>query len=128
MAALRASARPVVGEGRLIAIHQPHLYSRTRIFCREFAEALEAGADHTIVLSVCGAREDPEPGVTGELVSEKFHDQSRVAYIDDWQRAADYVAEIARPGDVFITMSCGDVYRIIPQVTQALTDRFDPAR
>ena len=128
VAALLASARPVVGEGRLIAIHQPHLYSRTRIFCREFAEALEAGADHTIVLSVCGAREDPEPGVTGELVSEKFHDQSRVAYIDDWQRAADYVAEIARPGDVFITMSCGDVYRIIPQVTQALTDRFDPAR
>ncbi len=125
VAALLDSARAVVGEGRLIAIHQPHLFSRTSLFHREFAEALERGADHTVVLEVDGAREDPVPGVTGELVSADFADSSRVAYIDDWQRAADYLADMARPGDVMVTMSCGTVYRIIPQVVEALRGRFE---
>lgn len=126
VAALLDSARAVVGDGRLIAIHQPHLFSRTQMFHREFAEALERGADYTVVLSVDGAREDPVAGVTGALVSDDFVEPARVKYIDDWQRAADYLAEIARPGDVMITMSCGTVYQIIPQVVAALRDRFEP--
>lgn len=127
VAALLDSARAVVGEeGRLIAIHQPHLYSRTQLFHREFAEVLEAGADHTVVIAVDGAREDPVEGVTGALVADDFADQSRVAYRPDWQDAADYLAEIARPGDVMVTMSCGSVYRMIPQVVAALRDRFEP--
>lgn len=125
VAALLDSARAVVGEGRLIAIHQPHLFSRTSLFHREFAEVLERGADHTVVLEVDGAREDPVVGVTGELVSNDFADSSKVAYVDDWQRAADYLAEFAKPGDVMITMSCGTVYRIIPQVVDALRERFE---
>ena len=127
VAALLDSARAVVGDGRLIAIHQPHLFSRTSLFHREFAEVLEAGADHTVVLAVDGAREDPVEGVTGALVADDFADPSKVAYIDDWQRAADYLAEIARPGDVMITMSCGTVYQIIPQVVDALRGRFGAA-
>ncbi len=123
--ALLDSARAVVGEGRLIAIHQPHLYSRTSLFHREFARVLESGADHTVVLAVDGAREDPVPGVTGALVSEDFADRSRVRYIDDWARAAEYLAEIAQPGDVMITMSCGTVYQIIPQLVAALQERFE---
>ncbi len=125
VAALLDSARAVVGEGRLIAIHQPHLFSRTSMFHKEFAEVLERGADHTVVLEVDGAREDPVEGVTGALVSNDFADSSRVAYVDDWQRAADYLAQYARPGDVMITMSCGTVYRIIPQVVEALRGRFE---
>ncbi len=125
VAALLDSARAVVDEGRLIAIHQPHLFSRTSMFHREFAQVLEQGADHTVVLEVDGAREDPVAGVTGELVSNDFADASKVAYVDDWQRAADYLAEFARPGDVMITMSCGTVYRIIPQVVEALRGRFE---
>lgn len=125
VAALLDSARAVVGEGRLIAIHQPHLFSRTSLFHREFAEVLEAGADYTVVLAVDGAREDPVEGVTGELVSNDFGDPSRVAYRPEWQSAADHLAEIARPGDVMVTMSCGTVYQIIPQVVEALRGRFE---
>jgi UDP-N-acetylmuramate--alanine ligase len=125
VAALLDAARAVVGDGRLVAVHQPHLYSRTQHFHKEFADVLERGADHTVVLAVDGAREDPVDGVTGELVSRDFHDPSRVAYIDDWQQAADYLARIARPGDVMVTMSCGTVYQIIPQVVQALRARFE---
>lgn len=118
--ALLTSARTVADGGRIIAVHQPHLYSRTRIFAAEFADALESLADHTVVLAVCGAREDPEPGVTGELVSEKFTDASKVRYVDEWQAAAEYIAEVAQPGDMVITMGCGDVYRMIPQIISAL--------
>ncbi|MBG6058347.1 UDP-N-acetylmuramate--alanine ligase [Cryobacterium sp. MP_M5] len=120
VAAALAAARTVVGTGRIIAVHQPHLYSRTRLFAREFADTLEKFADQTVVLGVYGAREDPEPGVTGALVSEKFHDPSHVAYVPDWQEAADYVASIARDGDFVVTLGCGDVYRIVPQLLGSL--------
>ncbi|WP_104139139.1 UDP-N-acetylmuramate--L-alanine ligase [Cryobacterium sp. Y62] len=120
VAAALAAARTVVGEGRIIAVHQPHLYSRTRLFAQEFAETLENFADQTIVLAVYGAREDPEPGVTGAIVSERFRDPSRVAYVPDWQDAADYLASIAREGDFVVTLGCGDVNRIVPQLLAAL--------
>jgi UDP-N-acetylmuramate--alanine ligase len=120
VAAALAAARTVVGEGRIIAVHQPHLYSRTRLFAKEFAETLETYADETVVLDVYGAREDPEPGVTGALVSERFEHPEHVAFIADWQDAADHTAEIARDGDFVITLGCGDVYRIVPQLLDSL--------
>lgn len=118
--AVLSAARTVVGEGRVIAVHQPHLYSRTQHLCGEFAHTLENDADLTVVLDVYGAREDPVPGVTGALVSEKFADQSKVAFIADWQEAADHIAAISQPGDYVITLGCGDVYRIIPQILASL--------
>lgn len=118
-AALEA-ARTVVGEGRIIAIQQPHTYSRTQHMYREFAEVLEELADHTVMLDVYGAREDPVPGVTGELVSGAFADPGKVHFVPDWQEAADYTATVAREGDYVITLGCGNVYLIIPQVLEAL--------
>jgi UDP-N-acetylmuramate--alanine ligase len=120
VAAALSAARSVVGEGRLIAIHQPHLYSRTQLMAGDFARVYEELADQTIVLDVFGAREDPIEGVTGALVSERFADADRVDYLPDWQQAADRAAAIARPGDIIMTLSCGDVYRIVPQVLEAL--------
>ncbi|MGB4135422.1 MAG: UDP-N-acetylmuramate--L-alanine ligase [Microbacterium sp.] len=118
-AALQAM-RTIAGEGRLIAIQQPHTYSRTQHMYREFAEVLERYADHTVMLDVYGAREDPVPGVTGELVSGAFADPAHVHFVADWQQAADYTAEVARDGDVVVTLGCGDVYQIIPQVLDSL--------
>jgi UDP-N-acetylmuramate--alanine ligase len=115
-----SAARSVVGSGRLIAVHQPHLYSRTRLMAGDFAREYESLADHTIVLDVFGAREDPVPGVTGALVSERFEDGSKVDFLPDWQEAADRVAAIAREGDLVMTLSCGDVYRIVPQILGSL--------
>lgn len=122
VAAALSAARTVVGSGRIIAVHQPHLYSRTRLFAQEFADALEANADETIVLAVYGAREDPEPGVTGALVSERFQNSEKVAFIPEWQDAADYLGTIAQDGDFVVTLGCGDVYRIVPQLLASLSD------
>lgn len=120
VAAALAAARTVVGGGRIIAIQQPHTYSRTQEMYREFAEVLEQYADHTVMLDVYGAREDPVPGVTGELVSGAFADPAHVHYVPDWQAAADYTATIARDGDYVVTLGCGNVNLIIPQVLDAL--------
>ncbi len=121
-AALTA-ARTVVGEGRILAVHQPHLYSRTQAFAGDFAAVLERTADHTVVLDVDGAREDPVEGVTGRIVVDRFADPSTVDYAPDWQAAADLVARIARPGDFVVTLGCGSVYRIVPQLLDALGER-----
>ena len=118
-AALEAM-RSIAGTGRIIAIQQPHTYSRTQHMFREFADVLETYADHTVVLDVYGAREDPVPGVTGELVSGAFHDPSHVHFVADWQQAADYTASVARDGDFVVTLGCGNVYQMIPQVLESL--------
>lgn len=123
-AALTA-ARTVVGEGRIIALHQPHTYSRTQLMAGEFARVLEADADYSVVLDVYGAREDPVPGVTGELVSGAFADPERVHYVVDWQEAADHAAATARAGDFIITLGCGNVNLIVPQVLDALSPDAD---
>ena len=117
-AALKA-ARAVVGDGNLITVFQPHLYSRTRLMHREFAEALSA-SDQVVVLDIYAAREDPEPGVTGALVSDSFADQKQVHYVENWDDAPAVAAKLAQPGDFIITMGCGDVYRMVPQLLDAL--------
>ncbi|KAB1643984.1 UDP-N-acetylmuramate--L-alanine ligase [Gulosibacter chungangensis] len=117
-----SAARTVVGEGRLIAVHQPHLYSRTQAMSDVFAEVYERLADHTIVLDVDGAREDPVPGVTGEYVTREFKNPDLVEYQPEWPNAAAAAAAWAKPGDFIITLGCGNVYRIVPQLLEALEE------
>ncbi|MEO6944991.1 MAG: UDP-N-acetylmuramate--L-alanine ligase [Lacisediminihabitans sp.] len=115
-----SGARDVVGAGRLIVVFQPHLFSRTRMLSAEFAAAFELLADHTIVVPIYGARQEPEPGVTGELITEHFRDKTMARYCEDWGQAAKYAAATARPGDFIVTMGGGDIYKIVPQVIGAL--------
>ena len=121
------AARTVVGDGRIIAIQQPHTYSRTQQMYREFAEVLERlRRPHGDARRVRRARRSL-PGVTGELVSGAFADPAHVHYVADWQQAADYTATVAREGDYVITLGCGNVYQIIPQVLDALSRTPDAA-
>jgi UDP-N-acetylmuramate--alanine ligase len=119
VAAALTAARAVVGEGRLITVFQPHLYSRTKLMHREFAEAL-ALSDQVVVMDIYAAREDPEPGVTGQLVSDSFVDSSKVHYVPLWEDTAAVAAGLASEGDFIITMGCGDVYRMVPELLNAL--------
>ena len=112
-------ARAVVGSGKLITVFQPHLYSRTRLFAKEFAQVL-AESDEVVLLDIYAAREDPEPGVTGELILNNFSDQSKIHYAPNWEAASAKAASLADSGDFIVTMGCGDVYRMVPQLLQAL--------
>lgn len=116
-----SGARAVVGNGRLITVFQPHLYSRTRLFAKEFAKALEQ-SDQVVVLDIYAAREDPEPGVTGALIADAFEDQTRMHYVPLWGDVPSVVARIAQEGDFVVTMGCGDVYRQVPGILKALED------
>ncbi|MEV4297147.1 UDP-N-acetylmuramate--L-alanine ligase [Microbispora rosea] len=120
---LRAARDVVTGDGRVIAVFQPHLYSRTRFFADEFGAALGL-ADEVIVLDVYGAREDPEPGVSGALVAGKIPlPAERVVYAPDRRAVPELVAGRARPGDIVLTMGAGDVTELGPKIVAELSAR-----
>jgi UDP-N-acetylmuramate--alanine ligase len=119
VAAQLTAARAVVGSGRLVVVFQPHLYSRTATFAAEFGTAL-AAADLVVVLDIYGAREDPRPGVTGELVAAAVPDRATVLYHPDRPSAATFVAGALRAGDLVITMGAGDVTAIGPELLTLL--------
>jgi UDP-N-acetylmuramate--alanine ligase len=128
LAADLRAARDIVGPsgaggagGRVIAIFQPHLYSRTRIFAADFGAALSL-ADEALVLDVYAAREDPEPGVTGKLVADAVPG-GRARFLPDRAQVAPVIAEIAAPGDVVLTMGAGDVTALGPQLVEAVGRR-----
>ncbi|WP_329093094.1 MULTISPECIES: UDP-N-acetylmuramate--L-alanine ligase [unclassified Streptosporangium] len=127
LAADLRAARDVVasfsGDGRVIAVFQPHLYSRTRFFADEFGAALGL-ADEAVVLDVYGAREDPEPGVSGALVAGKVPlPAERVAYVPHRDSVPALVADRARPGDIVLTMGAGDVTELGPRIVAELAAR-----
>jgi UDP-N-acetylmuramate--alanine ligase len=110
-----------ISNGRVIAIFQPHLFSRTRIFAGEFGTALGL-ADEAIVLDVYAAREDPEPGVTGQLVADAVP-PGRARFVPDRAQVPAVIAAIAQPGDVVLTMGAGDVTLLGPQLVEVLRRR-----
>jgi UDP-N-acetylmuramate--alanine ligase len=121
LAADLRAARDIADGGQVIAIFQPHLFSRTRIFAGEFGTALGL-ADEAVVLDVYAAREDPEPGVTGRLVADAVPG-GHARFMPERARVAELVAGIAQPGDVVLTMGAGDVTKLGPELVEALRGR-----
>ena len=105
-------------QGRVIAVFQPHLFSRTRIFAGEFGAALGL-ADEAIVLDVYAAREDPEPGVTGQLIVDAVP-AGHARFVPDQDRVAAVIDAIAEPGDLVLTMGAGDITALGPRLVETL--------
>ena len=121
LAADLAAARELAGAGRLIVVFQPHLYSRTRIFAAEFGAALSL-ADEALVLDIYAAREDPEPGVTGQLITAAVPGGTAV-FMPERAAVPSAVANLAKPGDLVLTMGAGDVTTLGPPILAALRER-----
>lgn len=119
-AQLRA-VRHSAGKGRVIVVFQPHLYSRTKAFAQEFADALGL-ADEVVVLDVYGAREEPEPGVSGAMIANRITG-AKSHYEPAFDRAATLAAELVGPGDLVVTMGAGDVTQLGPEILRVLDDR-----
>ena len=108
--------------GRVIAVFQPHLFSRTRYLQREFGRALTL-ADEAIVTDIFPAREEPEPGVTGKLIVDAYLAErpgGPVSYLPRLHDVVRYLAPRVRPGDLVLTMGAGDVFRAGEQLLAAL--------
>jgi UDP-N-acetylmuramate--alanine ligase len=121
VAILRA-ARSVVDGGRLVVAFQPHRYTRTAVFREQFGAAL-ALADEVVVLEVYPAGEDPVPGASGAGVAAAVQLPGHVAFEPSWSAVAGRLAELARPGDVVMTLGAGDVTMIGPEVVALLVAR-----
>jgi len=108
------AARSAAPERRLVVAFQPHLFSRTRDFAREFAEAL-ALADAVYLADIYPAREQPMPGVTSDLIAEVMAAHGRPpAWRGPVSALATVLADAIRPGDLVVTMGAGDVTRVGP--------------
>ncbi len=102
------------GPSRLIALVQPHRYSRVQALWRELGASLTE-ADLVLVTDVYGAAQEPIPGVTGALVVDGVRlasPETPVVYVPHRQEVLAYLDREVRPGDLVITMGCGDVWML----------------
>ena len=113
-----SSMRDIFPGRRLTAIFQPHLYTRTRDFADEFAEAL-SGVDKLILLDIYPAREEPIPGVTSEIIFEKVTAPEKV--IMKKEELMEYLEN--EPVDTLITFGAGNIDRFIRPITEMLCQR-----
>jgi UDP-N-acetylmuramate--alanine ligase len=128
---LRATLRAAkdAGYSRVWAVFQPHRYTRTAAFTKEFGDAF-GDADRVVLMDVYSAGEAPVPGVSGKSVLDAMltsHPRTRAAYFPHRADVAGYVAERARPGDLVMTMGAGDVTVMGPEIVRALGDRESAA-
>ncbi len=108
-------------ERRIVAVFQPHLYSRTRNFFEDFARSFFQ-ADVLVVTDVYPAREEPIEGVSGALIADtaRRFGHREVHYEPDKTKLADYVYKLLQPGDLVLTIGAGDIWK----TGRALVEKF----
>jgi UDP-N-acetylmuramate--alanine ligase len=120
VAAVLATARIAYPGRRVVAAFQPHLFSRTRDFAREFGAAL-AAADTVFLADIYPAREQPIPGVTSSLVADALVDAGgTLAWQGDRVALADALAGAVREGDVVLMVGAGDITKTGPELLERL--------
>jgi len=116
------AARQATGARRVVAVFQPHRYSRTAALARDFGAAFDE-ADQVVLMDVYAAGEAPIPGVSGKSVLDALleHDpRAQAAYFPHRADVAPYVARRARPGDLVITLGAGDVTLLARDIVREL--------
>lgn len=119
IAAAISSMRDIFPGRKLTAVFQPHLYTRTRDFADEFAEAL-SHVDKLILLDIYPAREEPIPGVTSQIIFDKVKAPEKVMMVKE--DLMDYLEK--EEIDTLITFGAGNIDRFIGPITQMLCQRF----
>ena len=127
IAATLAAARGMYPARRLVAVFQPHLYSRTRDLSEAFGEAL-AAADAVWVSDVYAAREQPIAGITGELVARaaRAAGAERVHYVPEEHALFAELSTVVSPGDVVVAMGAGDIDEATHAFFRSLEQRVTP--
>lgn len=123
LVATLAAARQAYPGRRLVAVFQPHLYSRTAQHGAAMGEAL-AAADIVLVTDVYAARESPMAGISGKLVADAAaRGRSPVHFVAERADVTARVAALLEPGDVVLTLGAGDITRVGPELLQRLAAR-----
>ena len=117
-----AAARGAFPRHRLLVAFQPHLFSRTRDFAREFAASL-ATADALYFTEIYPSRESPIPGITSSLIVEHLGDaDANLAWRGDRRDLARALAADVRSGDVVVFMGAGDITESGPELLSLLQE------
>jgi len=121
VSAVMAAAREIA-DGRIVVVFQPHRYSRTRTFAPDFAKALSE-ADVVVITDVYAAGEDPEPGVSGQLIVDSLDGSgAEVCYVQNRAELARSVVPLLRAGDTVFTMGAGDVTQCAREILELLEE------
>jgi UDP-N-acetylmuramate--alanine ligase len=121
VAATIAAARQQFPDGRVVAVFQPHLYSRTKMLGEALGVAL-AAADRVVVTEVYAAREAPLAGVSGRLVAEAARRAgASVSWVPERAALARELADTVEAGDVVLTLGAGDITRVGRELLERLT-------
>lgn len=110
------------GWKRIIALFQPHRYSRTRLLAADFGNCFEE-ADIVILTDVYGAGEEPIPGITGKLIVNSIlqsHPWMQVVYLPRMSEIINYLMPIIRQDDLLLIMGAGDIYSIGQELVSSL--------
>ncbi len=112
VAATIKAARDVT-EGRLVAVFQPHRYTRTQSMYQAFAQAVSA-ADVTVISEIYPAFEPPIPGVSARLIVDAARKMghNNISYAADMDEALSYLIREVRPGDLLLIMGAGNIRRL----------------
>jgi UDP-N-acetylmuramate--alanine ligase len=110
-------------ERRVVAVFQPHRYTRTLHLLEEFCTAFNQ-ADKLIVMDIYAAGEKPIPGVTGRALFEgiKKHGHKDAIYLPDGEAVLGHMATALGKGDLLITLGAGDVWKLGEQILERLKD------
>jgi UDP-N-acetylmuramate--alanine ligase len=103
---------------RIVAVFQPHLYSRTQLLAPDFAHAFD-GADHVIITDIYGSRESPRPGVTGHLVVDAVraaNPKLGVTWLPGRADLAEHLVGVMQPGELCLLLSAGDLTSVPDEV------------
>jgi len=120
LAATLAAARQTAPDGRVVAVFQPHRFSRTAAMGADLGAAL-TGADVVIVTDVYGAGEQPVAGVTGALVADAAAEAgAQVHYVPSVADVPGRLLELVRPGDLVLTLGAGDITEVGPVALERL--------
>lgn len=111
--------------GRIIGVFQPHRYTRTKQLHEQFGLAL-SGADLVIINDIYSAGEPPIEGITAQLIVDaaKKNNVAQVVYIEDLKNISPYLANIAQPGDLVLTMGAGNIWTAGVALVKELKERF----
>ncbi len=109
---------------RVVAIFQPHLFSRTQQFYKEFAAAF-LNADVLVVLDVFPAREKPIPGVSGQLIRDAAESlgHKNVHFLPEREQIVSFLQSVVQKGDLLMTIGAGDVWKVNRMLETALKNR-----
>lgn len=123
IAATLDAARAMHETGRIVAIFQPHRYSRTQFLATSFAEALSQ-ADEVMLLDVFPAGEAPIEGVSSQLIVDQIDPDKHAQVVNDEYLTSGFISTL-QPGDLVLVLGAGSIWKQAPLIVKALEERHE---